>query len=94
MDVENSKSFVESYFLQKEDLWFRSYEAFCFKTQFGQPKNFLFVGFFGQFFCNIFSKNINSMKVPNDPSCSIHIFYKDRLQSLTKKKVSQWLKKI
>ena len=31
--------------------------------------------------------------MPNDPNCSIHVFYKGRLQCL-KKKVSQWLKTI
>ena len=32
-------------------------------------------------FCNISSKK-TSIKLPNDPSCSIHEFYKGRLQSL------------
>ena len=35
-----------------------------------------------------------STKLPNDPNCSIHVFYKARLQCLTKKRVLQWLKKI
>ena len=50
MDVENSKSSMGCSFLQKKNLWFKSYEAFSFRTHFGQPKNFLFLGFFGQFF--------------------------------------------
>ena len=34
-DCENSKSFVEGKFSQKEDLWFRNYETFKFQNPSG-----------------------------------------------------------
>ena len=48
-------------------------------------KLFTFKDFLVNFFGNI-STNKFSIKLPNDPSCSIHVFYKGRLQSLTEKK--------
>ena len=53
---------------------------------FWTPKKlFILKDFLVNFFCNI-SSNKLSIILPNDPSCSIHVFYKGRLQSLTKKK--------
>ena len=49
------------------------------------PKKNYFKGFFGQFFGHI-SLNKFATKVPNSPSCSIHVFYKGKLQSLTKRR--------
>ena len=54
--------------------------------------NFYFEEIFGQFFCKVLSNKF-PIKLLNDPRCSINIFYKGKLQSLTKKEISQWLKK-
>ena len=45
---------------------------------------FIFKIFFVNFFCDIFLIKF-LLKLPVDPSCSKHEFYKGRLQSLTKK---------
>ena len=54
-------------------------------------KNLLIFGFwfFCHFFCNIGLSKF-PIKLPNDPSCTIYVFYKDKLQkksfSLAKRK--------
>ena len=55
------------------------------KARFGPHEPLGVKDFFVNFFCNKSSKK-NSIQLPNDPNCSIHEFYKGRLQSLTEKK--------
>ena len=50
-----------------------------FRIFLGNQKTSYFKGFCGQFFVT-YHKN-SSIKLPNDPSCSIHEFYKGMLQS-------------
>ena len=74
------KELCENLIFTKVDIRFRNYEAFSFTAQFGQPQNFLFLVFFGSiFFCNIFLSEF-PIKLTNDPSHSIHVLYKGRLQ--------------
>ena len=56
-------------------------------------KLFIFKIFFVNFFGNIFLTRF-PLELPTALSCSIHEFYKVKLQSLTKKKFLEWLKKI
>ena len=54
------------------------------RNKMGQLKTFYFKFFLVKFFCDTFSIKF-LLKLPSDQSCSIHVFYKGRLQSLTKK---------
>ena len=56
---------------------------------FWEAKNFFLKDFLINFFCNILSNKF-PIKQPNDTSCSIHVFYKGKLQSLSKKEVYQY----
>ena len=55
-----------------------------FKTSLSSQKTIYFKGFLVNFFGNIFSRKF-PIELPNDQSCHIHVFYKGKLQSLTKK---------
>ena len=75
MIVGNSKSFVRISFSQKENLRFRNYESFSFCAKFEQPQFFfIFSVFWVKFLCKIFSR-IFKIKLSNDSSCRVHVFY-------------------
>ena len=67
------KELCDNLIFTKCGLMVWNYEAFSFTSRFGQPQNFLFLEFFGLIFCNIFSRKFPII-LPNDPSCSIHVF--------------------
>ena len=79
------RALKEANFHKKRTHGLRIMKLLSFRTKLGQLEKIKkFKIFFVNFFCNIFLTKF-LLKLPIDPSCSIHEFYKGMLQSLTKK---------